>query len=72
MSNFEEKKHAIIAVVKSPTGAIIVVGRPQARGPRGSIEIAKSFNVTNSRGSRVEFRERGDRFATLLECFLNF
>ena len=73
MSNFE-KKHAIIAIMKSPTGAIVGVGRPRARGrgPRGSIEISKCLNVTNSRGSRVEFRERGDRFATLLECFLNF
>ena len=57
--------------MKSPTGAIIGAGRPQARGPRGSIEIAKCLNVTTSRGSRVEFRERGDRFATLFECFLH-
>ena len=71
---FWKKKHAIIAIMKSPTGAIVEVGRPRARGrgPRGSIEISKCLNVTNSRGSRVEFRERGDRFATLLECFLNF
>ena len=71
---FWKKKHAIIAIMKSPAGAIVEVGRPRARGrgPRGSIEISKCLNVTNSRGSRVEFRERGDRFATLLECFLNF
>ena len=69
---WKKKKHAIIAIMKSPTGAIVGVGRPQARCPRGSIEIAKCLNVTNSRGSPVEFRERGDRFATLLECFLNF
>lgn len=71
---FWKKKHAIIAIMKSPAGAIVEVGRPRARGrgPRGSIEISKCLNVTNSRGSRVEFRERGDRFVTLLECFLNF
>lgn len=66
---FSKKK---IMKSKSPTWAIIGVGRPQARGLRGSIEIAKCLHVTNSRGSRLEFRERDDRFATLLECFLNF
>ena len=71
---FWKKKNAIIAIMKSPAGAIVEVGRPRARGrgPRGFIEISKCLNVTNSRGSRVEFRERGDRFATLLECSLNF
>ena len=48
--------------------------RSQARGARGSIEIAKcaqrhklARGPANLRGSRVEFQEMGDRFATLFE-----
>ena len=61
--------------------------RPRAWGPRCFIEIVKctifrtncaTLNVIKSHrnpqiyaGSRVEFQEMGDRFATLFECSLN-
>ena len=48
-------------VSRSISGAIIGVGADPKRGFRASF-----------RGSRVEFRETGDRFATLFECSLDF